>query len=194
MDNEEKVTDEKTVEKAPDVKTEEKPKAAAEDEDRAPEAIVVRNKDIMLLEQILPIMQDIRLTEEQAEWTRERMTSTTQCITGMPGAHGNPKGMDDAFARLYEAAERHDNHIRDYTRMLKKAEKILNGISSISMRTFVLMRYAWDIPDTEIRAEMNLTRRGFDRARRAVETAEDMAHVKWVDRYILESDTQKGQG
>lgn len=62
------------------------------------------------------------------------------------------------------------------------------------MRTFVLMRYAWDIPDTEIRAEMNLTRRGFDRARRAVETAEDMAHVKWVDRYILESDTQKGQG
>lgn len=57
------------------------------------------------------------------------------------------------------------------------------------MRTFVMMKYVMDVPDVKIRQELNMTWRGFDRARRAVEDAPSMAAVKWQERYIV---VQKG--
>ena len=152
--------------------------------------VAVRNKDIPLLTEILYIMQDVCLLEQRRDWQRDRMTSITQHLTGMPGGGGLPKGLDSAFAILAEIDEEHEAQCKEYARQLRKAQKILNGIESRTMRTFVVMKYVMDVPDVKIRQELNMTWRGFDRARRAVENAPNMAAVKWQERYIV---VQKGE-
>lgn len=152
--------------------------------------VAVRNKDIPLLTEILYIMQDVCLLEQRRDWQHDRMTSITQHLTGMPGGGGLPKGYDSAFAILAEIDEEHEAQCKEYARQLRKAQKILNGIESQTMRTFVLMKYVFDVPDVKIRQELNMTWRGFDRARRAVEDAPNMAAVKWQERYIV---VQKGE-
>ena len=147
--------------------------------------VIVKNRDIPLLSEILYIMQDVCHIEERRDWQRDRMENITQHLTGMPGGGGLPKGLDDAFALLSEIDEEHEARCREYVRQLRRAQKILNSIESRTMRTFVMMKYIMDVPDTEIRDELNMTRRGFDRARRAVEEAPNMAAVKWQERYIV---------
>ena len=109
-------------------------------------------------------------------------------LTGMPGGGGATHGLEDVFSRLAEVEEEHKEGCRQYYRQLKAAEEILNGIGSDSMRTFVKMKYVFDIPDTEIRERLNMTRRGFEKARQAVEDAPDMAAVRWREKYILAPD------
>ena len=147
--------------------------------------VVIRNRDIPLLADVLPIMQEICQIEQWRDWQRDRMLNITQHLTGMPGGGGTPKGLDEAFALLSELDEEHEQRCKDYVRQLKAAQKILNGIESRSMRAFVTMKYVMDVPDAQIREELNMTRTGFNRARRCVESAECMAMVKWHERYIL---------
>lgn len=152
--------------------------------------IEVRNRDIPLLCDIPCIMQEIRQIEERREWQRDRMTNISQHLTGMPGGGGLPRGLDDAFARLAEIDEEHEMRCREYARQLRKAQTILNGLESRTMRVFVTMKYIMDVPDVSIRDALNMTRRGFDRARRAVEEAECMARVKWQERYIIAEEAK----
>lgn len=147
--------------------------------------VVIRNRDILLLADVLSIMQEICQIEQWRDWQRDRMLNITQHLTGMPGGGGTPKGLDEAFALLSELDEEHEQRCKDYVRQLKAAQKILNGIESRSMRAFVTMKYVMDVPDAQIREELNMTRTGFNRARRCVESAECMAMVKWHERYIL---------
>ncbi|MBP3690898.1 MAG: hypothetical protein J6I74_06190, partial [Schwartzia sp.] len=111
-----------------------------------------------------------------------------QHLTGTPGGSGMPKGLDEAFALLSEIDDEHKQRCKSYVRQLRKAQKILNGIESHTMRVFVVMKYVMDAPDTEIRKELNMTRRGFERARDSVENAPCMEAVKWQERYILVED------
>ena len=149
--------------------------------------VVIRNRDIPLLADILCIMQEISQIEQRREWQRDRMLNITQHLSGMPRGGGLPKGLDEAFAMLSELDEEHEQRCKDYVRQLKAAQKILNNIASRCMRAFVTMKYVMNLPDTEIRQELNLTRTGFNRARRCIEDADCMASVKWRERYILQS-------
>ena len=148
--------------------------------------VVIRNRDIPLLADVLPIMQEVCMIEQRRDWQRDRMQNITQHLTGMPGGGGMPKGLDEAFALLAELDEEHEQRCKDYVRQLKAAQKILNEIESRSMRAFVTMKYVMDVPDAQIREELNMTRTGFNRARRCVESAERMSLVKWRERFILE--------
>ena len=147
--------------------------------------VAIRNRDIPLLAGILCIMQDICMVERRREWQHERLTNMTPHLTGMPGGGGIPKGLEDAFAVISELEEDQAKKCREYSDMLKKAEKILNGITNGGMRTFVEMKYVYDIADSDIRKELNMTRRGFDRAKKCVEEAPNMAAVKWQDKYVV---------
>ena len=147
--------------------------------------VAIRNKDIPLLTDILSTMQLVNETERRLDWQHDRMLSINQHISGMPGGGSLPKGLEDALAKLEEAGEAHEARIREYLCELREAERVLNGIPSRSMRTFVVMKYVMDAPDAEIRRELNMTEWGFGRARRAVEQAENMASVVWRERYIL---------
>lgn len=148
-------------------------------------AIVVRNRDIPLLADILYIMQEICAIERRRDWQKDRMYNITQHLTGMPGRKGGGSGLDEAFALLSEIDEEHEEKCKEYVRQLKRAQRILNSIESRSMRSFVVMRYVMNMSDVEIRQELNLTRRGLERARRSVEEADCMSNVKWQERYIL---------
>lgn len=147
--------------------------------------VVIRNRDIPLLADVLPIMQEVCQIETQRDWQHDRMTNITQHLSGMPGGGGIPKGLDEAFALLSELDEEQERRCKDYVRKLRAAQKILNRIESQSMRTFVIMKYVMNVRDADIRDELNLTRTGFNRARRCVESAERMADVIWRERYIL---------
>ena len=147
--------------------------------------VAIRNRDIPLLAEVLCIMQDVCMVEKMREWQRERLTNITPHLTGMPGGGGLPKGYEEAFALLSELDEDHAKKCREYGEKLRKAQDIINGITNTTMRTFVMMKYMFETPDTEIRKELNMTRRGFDRARKCVEEAPNMAAVKWQDRYII---------
>ena len=153
-------------------------------EDRL-QPVKIRNRDIPLLASILCVMQDVCMVEKQREWQRERMTNITPHITGMPGGGGLPKGLEEAFAAISELEENQAKECLKYAKTLKRAQEILNGIRSESMRTFVKMKYVFNTADTEIRRELNMTRRGFEQARKCVEDAPDMASVVWQEKYIV---------
>jgi len=152
----------------------------------AQEPRIIKNRDIPLLSRVLYVMQDVCSLETRQEWQRERMYNITQKITGMPGAKGQPNGFDAAYAALDELCDEQRGRIAAYMRELKTAEKIINSIESRTMRTFVVMMYVDEIPSTVIQKELNMTRRGFENARNAIEQAEDMASVVWRERYMLE--------
>lgn len=150
-------------------------------------SIIVNNKDIPTLEQVHSVMAQVTHLEERRAWQQDRMGFISQHLTGMPGGGGTPRGLDEAFARLAEVDDEHADKCKMYVRRLRKAEKILNSIENINMRTFVLMRYVIGASDMDIRKELNMTRRGFERARKCVESAHNMASVKWHDQYIIEN-------
>ena len=147
--------------------------------------VVIRNRDIPILADVLPTMQLVNQTEQRLDWQHDRMLSISQHISGMPGGGMLPKGLEDAFAALEEAGESHSEQINQYTHELREAERVLNGIESWSMRAFVLMKYVMDVPDAEIRRELNISERRFERARKSIEEAESMAAVVWREKYIL---------
>lgn len=152
----------------------------------------IRNKDIPVLSRVFYIMQAVCQTEKLRQWQKDRMFSITATLTGMPGASGGvPKGYDSAFAALSELDEAHETKIMEYSRELKRAERILNSIPSITMRTFVMMRYVLELSNNEIMRELNMTRRGFERACKCIEDAPDMAHAVWRERYYLNDLTEK---
>lgn len=76
--------------------------------------------------------------------------------------------------------------ISAYMHELKTAEKIINGIASRTMRTFVVMMYVDNLSPETVRRELNMTEWGFRRARDSVEQAQDMQSVVWREKYILE--------
>lgn len=145
---------------------------------------VIYNRDIPVLTDILSVMQTVGQIERRRGWQRDRMTHITQTLSGMPGG-GSPKGLDAAIAALDELDREQEEECLCYVRQLRKAQKILNGIESQNMRAFVVMKYVMGCSDSDIRRELNLTRRGFERAKSSVENARDMASVKWQERYIL---------
>ena len=145
----------------------------------------IRNRDIPLLASVLCVMQDVCMVEQQRQWQRDRLTNITTRLTGMPGGGGLPKGMEEAFAAISELEENQAKECLKYAEAMKKAQEIINGIESESMRTSVKMKYVFDIADTDIRRELNMTRRGFDRAKKCVEDAPNMASVRWQEKYIV---------
>ena len=64
------------------------------------EPVKVRNRDIILLSRVLYTMQDVSATEQKRMWQQDRLWNITQKITGMPGGHGEPKGLDASFAAI----------------------------------------------------------------------------------------------
>ena len=149
------------------------------------EPTVIRNRDIPLLADILCVMQEVALIEQRREWQRERMDNISAHLTGMPGGGSAPTGLDDAFAKLSEIDAEHEKQCREYAGKMKTAEKLLNGIPTEEMKTFVLMKYVFDLPDAEIREKLNMTRRSFEKAKQAVEDAPDMRSVRWQPKYAI---------
>lgn len=147
---------------------------------------IIKNRDIPLLARVLYVMQDVCSLEKRCEWQRDRLFSITQNLTGMPSGKGVPTGFDAAFAAIDGINEEHREQIAAYTRELKAAEKIINSIPSRTMRTFVTMLYVENMPAATVQRELNMTRRGFENARNAVEQAQDMASVVWRERYYVE--------
>lgn len=145
--------------------------------------IKVRNQDIPQLACVLPIMQEVVGTERKAEWMRERMYGMGQHLTGMPGGGSLPKGLDDPLAEISELCEKYKEQMAQCTAELKEAENILNGIKSRTMRTFVLMKYVLDVPNTKIMKTLGMSKWHFERALKTIEDAPDMAHAAWHERY-----------
>ena len=145
----------------------------------------VRNRDIPLLSRVLYTMQDVTATEKKRLWMQDRLWNVTQKITGMPGGHGEPKGLDATFAVISEIEEKYARECAQYLMELKEAEAILNAIPSRTMRAFVTMRYVLDMSRREIMRELNLKRWKYEELCARVEQAQDMAHVDWPERYML---------
>ena len=148
----------------------------------------IKNKDIPLLSRVRFIMQEVYRTEKRREWQQDRMFSITQKLTGMPGGGGVPKGFDTAFAALEEADDAHKKNVIEYCRELKTAERIINDIPSLTMRTFVVLFYVDGLTKKQVMAELNMPEWGFRRARESIEQATDMTHVVWRERYYLEQN------
>lgn len=151
-------------------------------------AVMIRNRDIPILAEVLSVMQIVNQTEEMREWQKNRPMRITANLTGMPRG-GEGLGLDGVLDALDELDRDQARECRECAQILRKAQRILNEIESRTMRAFVMMKYVMDLPDAKIRRELNMTRRGFDRARRSVEDAPDMAAVRWQERYILEPNS-----
>ena len=149
---------------------------------------IIMNRDIPLLSRIFYTMQDIVSLERRSEWQYDRMFSITKRLRGMPGGGGLPSGLDATYAEVDEMNHEYGEAIRQYMNELKTAERILNGIESRTMRTFVQMYYVDHIGKTEIMRDLDMTEYGFKRARACIEQAPDMAHVQWRERFVLCKD------
>lgn len=165
------------------------PDAQAIAEKKAAPAVIY-NRDIPVLADVLSMMQTVNQIERRRDWQRDRLTHITQTLSGMPGG-GDPKGLDHAFSILDELDREQEEECRGYARQLKKAQKIINGIESQSMRAFVTMKYVMGCTAKEIRQELNMTDWGYRRASLSVENAPCMALVKWQEKYILAQQEPK---
>lgn len=139
----------------------------------------MHNKDIQKLRRVLYTMQDIRMLEERRDFTWESMRRTTKALSGMPPGGGGPKGMEETFAKLSELDEKHAEKLKQYARELEEAEKIINGISRRSMRTFVSMAYLFGMSKDEVMEELNMKEWEYRRAREKIEKAKSMRDVPW---------------
>lgn len=146
--------------------------------------VKIQNRDIPPLLEVFSAMQQVMRTEELREWQYGRMLKITASLSDAPGG-GGPKGIDSPLSILDDIQKTQIEECREYARFLRRAQKILNSIESRTMRAFVMMKYVMKLSDTEIRQELNLTRRGYERARRAVQDAPCMEAVKWQEKYIL---------
>ncbi|MBR6710351.1 MAG: DUF1492 domain-containing protein [Selenomonadaceae bacterium] len=149
------------------------------------EEIPIRNGDIPKLYNVLYTMQAVCATERKRMWQQDRLWNITQKITGMPGGHGEAKGLDASFEAICEIEEKYEAECAEYVKELKEAERILNGIPGRGMRTFVTMRYVLGMSRKEIMSRLNLKRWRYDDMCAAVEQAEDMAHVKWTEKFMV---------
>jgi len=146
----------------------------------------VKNADIPMLQEIRMLKMDIVSLEQRRKWERERMERITQSLSASPGG-GTARGMDEAFAAISELEEKHKQLIKQYTRKMKKAERILSGIRSCQMRTMVTMLYLDNVPPSAVQAVLHMSRWAFENARNAIEDAPSMEEVKWFDRYSVET-------
>ena len=142
---------------------------------------LVKNWDIIRLSRVLYAMQDVSATEQKRMWQQDRLWNITQRLTGMPGSRGAPSGLERTFAEIGEIEERYERECAAYVKELKRAEEILNGISSSTMRTFVTMRYVLGMTSKEIMARLNIKRYRYESLCRMIEDAPDMATAaeKW---------------
>lgn len=149
----------------------------------------VRNQDIPLLTQIFYILKEAESVERRGEWTYERLFNITRRMTGMPIGGGNAQGMDGTLAEVEELNRIYGDRLQECVKALKDAERILNGIESQTMRTFVQMYYIDDISKAEIMRELNMTEWKFNKARENIENAENMKKVVWKEKFcILENE------
>lgn len=152
------------------------------------EGIKVKNRDIIALNNIHALMQECVSLEKRAQFTQDMMYSLTRRITGMPGAKGGtPKGFESAYANMDEIHRTSSDRMQEYYRELKRMEPVINSIPSEKMRAFVIMMYIDELPFETVKTELNMTRRGFDRARMAVEQAENMREAarRWKEKFIF---------
>lgn len=157
------------------------------------QAIQVKNKDIITLSRVLYAMLDVTTTEQKRLWQQDRLWNMTRRLTGMPGGHGEPAGLDRSFAAISEIEERYGRECDDYVRELNEAEDILNAIQSPNMRAFVTARYVLGMGNKEIMGRLNMKRFRYDSLCRMIEEAPDMAvaGAKWeeyAERFKLEND------
>lgn len=152
------------------------------------EGIRVKNRDIIALSGIHALMQECVSLEKRAQFSKDMMYSLTRRITGMPGAKGGtPKGFESAYANMDEIYMTSSEKLNEYYRELKRMEPIINAIPSEKMRAFVIMMYVDELPFETVKTELNMTRRGFERARTAVEEAENMREAarRWKEKFIF---------
>ena len=149
------------------------------------DSIIVRNKDIPLLSRVMWIMQDIAMNEKKRGFQNDLKYNITQHLSFTPGAKGNVNGIDAIISELSELDSKNEALTREYMDDLRTAERILNSITSYTMRVFVNMRYVFNMPKKTIKRELCLSKWGFERAVRMIEDAPDMASVKWQERYVL---------
>ena len=145
----------------------------------------VRNQDIPLLTQIFYILKEAESVERRGEWTYERLFNITRRMTGMPIGGGNAPGMDGTLAEVEELNRIYGDRLQECVKALKDAERILNGIESQTMRTFVQMYYIDDISKAEIMRELNMTEWKFNKARENIESAENMKKVVWKEKFCI---------
>ena len=145
----------------------------------------IKNRDIPKLQSVFHVMQDIRALEERREWQKGRMVNITQHLSWTRGG-GTPQGLDAAFEELSSIEGQQAERLKCYFDELRQAERIINGISSRNMRTFVSMMYIENIPPRKIRDELNMSEWAFRRACECIEQACDMKSVQWSEKYIVE--------
>lgn len=155
-------------------------------DDKSLDPKVVRNKDIPLLADVLSIMQHVKIIEERISWQKGRLYNITSILTGMPRSGSSENKYEMVFGELSVLDEKCADLLRQYIRKVERAQRIINQISSQSMRTFVVMKYIMDEPNTTIMNELNMTRRGFERAVKSIEEAPNMARVVWHEKYVVE--------
>lgn len=155
------------------------------------EPVEVQNSDILLLADVYAIMQEIQQIEQLRKWQQSRMDGISQHLTWTPASGGSGKRMEDAFARLSEIDEEHEERCKEYAEQIREAQAVLDGIQSENMRAFVVMKYVMNVQDAVIRKELNMTRYGFNQARQNIESASSMKEVKWQERYILSRNEEE---
>lgn len=145
----------------------------------------VKNKDIQLLRKVNLLKLDVISLEKRVQWERDRLSNISQHLSS-GGGGGSPHGMDESFAAMSEAQERHRLLVKSYTQEIKKAERIIDSIASHQMRTMVTMLYLDNVADSAVRSVLHMSRWAYENAKAAIENAECMADVRWNDRYAGE--------
>lgn len=140
------------------------------------------NRDIPTLQNVVYLKEEVVRLENRMAFERDRMTNITQHLSFTAGCGGEPYTLDSAFASLEQLEKRHREKARMYARAMRHADRIMDSIMSLSMRTFVDLMYVEQLDKQDVMERLHMTEWEYRKRREAVEKADCMESVAWKDR------------
>ena len=143
----------------------------------------IHNPDIRRIREIPYLRESLEALERRRDWARGRCERITRQFSPVSGGGGGARRpMDDMAAELEELDRRYQLLMKSYLRQLRHAERLLAGIESLQLRTFITLAYLEDRKGPDIQKRMNMSRWVYENSRRICEEADSIGEIKWHDR------------
>ena len=147
----------------------------------------VSNRDIITLTRVRAMKQEIKITEQKRAELLGIYRRALRASEGPVRARRDEVDLEAVRAELAAQDAEYLRILADNAQAIRDANDILRGIEYDDMRVFVALLYESGETHKNIWARLNMSRRVFEKLRKLVEEAPDMASVPWPEKWLLKT-------
>lgn len=158
-------------------------------EKREARVYTIRNVDALALTQVRIMKQELKITELKRAELRALHRRAVRACEGDVSAADAISDVDAVHKKLAENEALYARRIEACAKAIRDAEETLARIENPGMRLFVTLLYERGETHKYVMAKLGLSRRSFEKLRKTVEDAPDMASVVWADKWVLDASS-----